>query len=99
MSGPGDVRRRVRTALRRLSLRTRVGLLVGLAVGLAVALTSVAAYVTVRNQLHGQRDTALVARARAAADGPLGSPNVIGSVPPGALGSVDIRIGLLPATG
>jgi len=56
----------VRAWLRTFSLRGRVGLLVAVGVGLAVALTSVAAYVTVRDQLHHKRDDALLKRARAA---------------------------------
>lgn len=90
---------RGRSFLRRLSLRARVGLLVAVGVGLAVALTSVAAYVTVSNQLHDQRDQALLARARAAANGPLASPQFIASLPPGAFGAVDVRIGLLASDG
>ncbi|MGZ4592751.1 MAG: HAMP domain-containing sensor histidine kinase [Actinomycetes bacterium] len=89
----------VRGYLRSLSLRTRVGLLVAVGVGLAVALTSVAAYVTVSNQLHLQRDQALLARARAAASGVLADPTIIANLPPGAFGAVDIRIGLLASSG
>jgi two-component system sensor histidine kinase MprB len=91
--------RRARHRLGRLSLRTRVGLLVAVGVGLAIALTSVAAFATVSSQLHRQRDEALLTRARVAAAGPLGNPEVIARIPPGAFGAVDIRVGLLQADG
>ena len=93
------VRRRGRAWLRSFSLRSRVGLLVAVGVGLAVALTSVAAYLTVRDQLHHQRDDALLKRARAAVSTPLSDPQVLTAIPPDALGAVDVRIGILPADG
>jgi len=93
------VRRRSRDWLRTFSLRARVGLLVALGVGLAVALTSVAAYITVGDQLHRKRDDALLDRARAAVTSPLGDPQALAGIPPDALGAVDVRIGLLPADG
>ncbi|MDX6231880.1 MAG: two-component system, OmpR family, sensor histidine kinase MprB, partial [Nocardioidaceae bacterium] len=93
------VRRRARASLRGFSLRARVGLLVAVGVGLAVALTSVAAYVTVRDQLHHTRDDALLKRARAAASSPLSDPDRLAAIPPDALGAVDVRIGILPADG
>jgi two-component system sensor histidine kinase MprB len=93
------VRRRARAWLRGFSLRARVGLLVAVGVGLAVALTSVAAYVTVRDQLHHTRDDALLKRARAAASSPLSDPDRLAAIPPDALGAVDVRIGILPADG
>jgi two-component system sensor histidine kinase MprB len=94
-----EVRRRARAWLRGFSLRARVGLLVAVGVGLAVALTSVAAYVTVRDQLHHTRDDALLKRARAAATSPLSDPDRLAAIPPDALGAVDVRIGILPADG
>jgi two-component system sensor histidine kinase MprB len=94
-----DVRRRARTWVRNFSLRARIGLLVALGVGLAVALTSIAAYVTVREQLHHKRDDALLARARAAVSSPLSDPQALAAIPPDALGAVDVRIGILPADG
>jgi two-component system, OmpR family, sensor histidine kinase MprB len=93
------VRRRGRAWLRGFSLRARVGLLVAVGVGLAVALTSVAAYVTVREQLHHARDDALLKRALAAVSSPLSDPDRLAAIPPDALGAVDVRIGLLPADG
>jgi len=89
----------VRAWLRTFSLRGRVGLLVAVGVGLAVALTSVAAYVTVRDQLHHKRDDALLKRARAAVSSPLSDPQALTAIPPEALGAVDVRIGILPADG
>jgi two-component system, OmpR family, sensor histidine kinase MprB len=93
------VRRRGQTWVRTFSLRARVGLLVAVGVGLAVALTSIAAYVTVRDQLHHKRDDALLARARAAVSSPLSDPRALAAIPPDALGAVDVRIGILPADG
>ena len=99
MSAVDGVRRRGRAWLRGFSLRTRVGLLVAVGVGLAVALTSVAAYLTVREQLQHTRDDALLKRARAAVSSPLSDPERLAAIPPDALGAVDVRIGILPADG
>ena len=99
MKNHDGVRRRARAWLRGFSLRARVGLLVAVGVGLAVALTSAAAYVTVRDQLHHTRDNALLKRARAAANSPLSDPDRLAAIPPDALGAVDVRIGILPADG
>jgi two-component system, OmpR family, sensor histidine kinase MprB len=81
--------------LARLSLRTRLTLLVAVAVGLAVALTSVAAYLTVRHELHRHLDQTLVTRAQAAVRSPLVDPRVIAQVPSSAIGSADLRIALV----
>lgn len=81
--------------LSRLSLRTRLTLLVAVAVGLAVALTSVAAYVTVRRELHHQLDRTLVSRAQAAVHSSLIDPRVLAQIPSSAIGSADLRIALV----
>jgi two-component system sensor histidine kinase MprB len=94
-----DVRRRGRAWLRTFSLRSRVGFLVALGVGLAVALTSVAAYLTVREQLHNKRDDALLTRSRAAVSSPLSDPQALAAIPPDALGAVDVRIAIVYADG
>ncbi len=99
MSAFVGVRGRGRAWLRGFSLRTRVGLLVAVGVGLAVALTSVAAYLTVREQLQHARDDALLKRAKAAVSSPLSDPERLAAIPPDALGAVDVRIGILPADG
>jgi two-component system sensor histidine kinase MprB len=90
-----DPVRRARRAFAALALRTRVSVLAALGVGLAVLLTSVAAYATVRGQLHGQRDDTLRERARAAVETPLGDPRLLAQVPAAALGAADLRIALL----
>ena len=58
---------RIRAPIARLSLRSRIALLVALAVALAVAVSSIAAYVTVRNRLHASVDENLLIRAKSAA--------------------------------
>jgi two-component system sensor histidine kinase MprB len=90
---------RVKQAVAGLRLQTRVALLVALGVGLAVTLTSVAAYVTVRNQLHQQRDQQLVARAQAAVDSPFSSPARLANIPSVALGAGDVRIAIVSDDG
>jgi two-component system sensor histidine kinase MprB len=89
----------VRYRLARLSLRSRIGLLAAVAVGLAVALSSLAAYVTVRQQMLAQMDESLLDRARAAADSPLTNPNELAKMPSAALGAGDVRIVLVTAEG
>jgi two-component system, OmpR family, sensor histidine kinase MprB len=87
-------------SLRSFSLRARVRLLVALGVGLAVALTSVAAYATVRDQLHRQRDGELMSRARASVTTALADPEALRDLPATALGAAaDLRIALLSSDG
>ncbi|GAA1637872.1 HAMP domain-containing sensor histidine kinase [Kribbella alba] len=82
--------------LHRLSLHSRVTLLAAVAVGLAVAFVSLAAYLTVRQQMYQNLDDSLVTRARAAAASQvITDPAVIAQTPPDALGLSDTRIGLL----
>ena len=56
--------------LHQLSLHARVTLLAAVAVGLAVAFVSVAAYLTVRQQMYRNLDDSLIERATHAAKGP-----------------------------
>jgi two-component system sensor histidine kinase MprB len=49
--------------MKRMSLVTRISLLAACAVGIAVAIASLAAYLTLRSQLHGQLDKSLLERA------------------------------------
>lgn len=91
--------RGLRARLARLNLRTRVSVLAALGVGLAVALTSVAAFVTVRAQLHQQLDATLLQRAHAAVSSPLSNPSRLVEVPAAALGAADVRIVLVRADG
>jgi two-component system sensor histidine kinase MprB len=82
--------------LHRLSLHSRVTLLAAVAVGLAVAFVSLAAYLTVRQQMYQNLDDSLVTRAQAAAESQvITNPNVIEGIPPDALGLSDTRIGLI----
>lgn len=85
--------------LTRRNLRTRVSVLAALGVGLAVALTSAAAFVTVRAQLHNQLDATLLRRAHAAVSSPLSDPARLVEVPAAALGAADVRIVLVRADG
>lgn len=87
------------TRLTRRNLRTRVSVLGALGVGLAVALTSAAAFVTVRAQLHNQLDATLLRRAHAAVSSPLSDPARLVEVPAAALGAADVRIVLVRADG
>jgi two-component system, OmpR family, sensor histidine kinase MprB len=89
----------IRAPIARLSLRSRIALLVALAVAMAVAVTSIAAFVTVRNRLHASVDENLLVRAKsAAAAGPWTSSKLT-QIPPGFLGAADVRIGMINAAG
>jgi two-component system sensor histidine kinase MprB len=86
--------------LHRLSLHARVTLLAAVAVGLAVAFVSLAAYITVRQQMYRNLDDSLIDRAQQAAQsGVITRPEIMQEIPPEALGLSDIRIGLLAANG
>jgi two-component system sensor histidine kinase MprB len=83
----------------RLSLASRVTMLATVAVGLAAALTSVAAYLTVRAQLHSSLDSSLLDRARAAASSDLVDTATLRGIPAEALGAADLRIAVVSADG
>ncbi|MEV0282670.1 HAMP domain-containing sensor histidine kinase [Kribbella sp. NPDC050820] len=86
--------------LHRLSLHARVTLLAAVAVGLAVAIVSIAAYITVRQQMYQNLDDSLIDRAGAAAQkGVLTNLTNLGNVPSDALGLSDIRVGMISADG
>ncbi|HET6985210.1 MAG TPA: HAMP domain-containing sensor histidine kinase, partial [Kribbella sp.] len=86
--------------LHQLSLHARVTLLAAVAVGLAVAIVSVAAYVTVRQQMYKNLDDSLILRAgQAAQKGVLTNLNVLEGIPPDALGLSDIQVGMISADG
>ena len=89
----------ISTQLSKLSLRARVAIAAALAVGLAVLVTAGAAYLTVRNQLLDEMDSSLMARAHAAADGPLADRALLAQIPAEALGAADLRIAILTADG
>ncbi|HEY3003090.1 MAG TPA: HAMP domain-containing protein, partial [Kribbellaceae bacterium] len=80
----------------KLSLHARVTLLAAVAGGLAVALVSLAAYLTVRQQMYSNLDGNLLDRAHSAAgQDVLTDPDQILRVPASALGAADVRIALL----
>lgn len=86
--------------LHQLSLHARVTLLAAVAVALAVAIVSVAAYVTVRQQMYQNLDDSLILRAgQAAQKGVLTNLTVLEKIPPDALGLSDIQVGMITADG
>jgi two-component system sensor histidine kinase MprB len=86
--------------LHKLSLHARVTLLAAVAVGLAVAIVSVAAYITVRQQMYQNLDNSLTQRAvQAAQKRVLTDLTVLQTVPSDALGLSDIRVGVISAEG
>ncbi|MFI6833264.1 sensor histidine kinase [Kribbella sp. NPDC050241] len=83
-----------------LSLHARVTLLAAVAVGLAVAIVSVAAYMTVRQQMYQNLDDSLTNRvAQAAQKGVLTNLENLQNVSSDALGLSDIRVGMIGADG
>ncbi|TCC43736.1 HAMP domain-containing histidine kinase [Kribbella sindirgiensis] len=75
-------------------------LLAAVAVGLAVAIVSVAAYVTVRQQMYQNLDDSLIQRAgQAAQKGVLTNLDNLQKASADAFGLSDIRVGVLSATG
>ncbi|MFK4083109.1 sensor histidine kinase [Kribbella sp. NPDC020789] len=99
--------RNIRTAqtwwqekLHRLSLHSRVTLLAAVAVGLAVAFVSIAAYVSVRQQMYQNLDDSLTDRASQAAQKQvLTNQFNLAQISPEALGLSDILVGVLLADG
>ena len=86
--------------LHRLSLHSRVTLLAAVAVGLAVAFVSIAAYVTVRQQMYQNLDDSLTDRAvQAAKQQILTQQNNLEGFGPEALGLSDILLGVYTADG
>ncbi|TCC21195.1 HAMP domain-containing histidine kinase [Kribbella speibonae] len=75
-------------------------LLAAVAVGLAVAIVSIAAYVTVRQQMYQNLDDSLIQRAgQAAQKGVLTNLDNLQKASADAFGLSDIRVGVLSATG
>ncbi|HZJ05837.1 MAG TPA: HAMP domain-containing sensor histidine kinase [Nocardioidaceae bacterium] len=79
----------------RRSLASRVTLLATLAVGLSVAFVAMAAFVTVRVQMHNTLDESLLQRAGAAANTSTLSSLSADRVPSWALGAADVRIAFI----
>ncbi|MET9275510.1 HAMP domain-containing sensor histidine kinase [Kribbella sp. NPDC003557] len=86
--------------LHKLTLHARVTLLAAVAVGLAVAIVSVAAYVTVRQQMYQNLDDSLIQRAsQASQKGVLTNLTNLKRASADAFGLSDIRVGVLSADG
>ncbi|MFI5691263.1 sensor histidine kinase [Kribbella sp. NPDC051586] len=86
--------------LHKLSLHARVTLLAAVAVGLAVAIVSVAAYITVRQQMYQNLDNSLTQRAvQASQKGVLTNLDNLQHASADAFGLSDIRVGVLSANG
>jgi two-component system, OmpR family, sensor histidine kinase MprB len=82
-----------------MKMSSRISLLAACAVGLSVAVASLAAYVTLRHELHGRMDQSLLSRAESATHSNLVSTQVFGSIPASWLGAADIRIFLIYGNG
>lgn len=89
--------------MKRISLAARIALLAACAVGMAVAIASLAAYVTLRSQLHRQLDDSLLDRADAITETNLVNPSTLRSVGPSAVGAIlgaaDLRVFLISTNG
>jgi len=82
-----------------MSLAARISILAACAVGFAVAASSLAAYVTLRDQLHGQLDSSLLERAQQATRTDLVTAATLNNIPSDFLGAADLRIFLVYADG
>lgn len=86
--------------LHQLSLHARVTMLAAVAVALAVAIVSVAAYVTVRQQMYQNLDDSLIMRAgQAAQKGVLTNLTNLQRISSDAFGLSDIQVAILGADG
>ncbi|MGH3506040.1 MAG: two-component sensor histidine kinase, partial [Nocardioidaceae bacterium] len=83
----------------RMSLATRISLLAACAVGLAVSIASLAAYVSIRDQLHSQLDSSLLRRAHESAQTRLVEVAVLNNTGPEVWGAADLRVYLVYADG
>jgi two-component system, OmpR family, sensor histidine kinase MprB len=83
----------------RLSLANRVSALAAIAVGVAVAVTSLAAFVTVRQQLYSSLDASLLNRATAAAEVGVVPQAIARQIPSAWLGAADVRFATVQADG
>ena len=82
-----------------MSLATRISLLAACAVGLAVSIASLAAYVSIRDQLHAQLDSSLLRRAHESAQTRLVEVAVLNNTGPEVWGAADLRVYLVYADG
>jgi two-component system sensor histidine kinase MprB len=82
-----------------MSMAARISLLAACAVGLSVSMASLAAYVTLRAQLHDRLDESLLQRASAASQTDIVTQATLQDVPPSVLGAADLHIYLIFADG
>lgn len=82
-----------------MSLATRISILAACAVGLSVAMASLAAYVTLRAQLHDRLDDSLLKRAQEASKTTLVETATLNNLPADVLGAADLDIFLVYADG
>jgi two-component system, OmpR family, sensor histidine kinase MprB len=82
-----------------MSMAARISLLAACAVGFAVTVASLAAYVTLRAQLHERLDSSLLSRASAATKTDLVSKATLEDIPAAWLGASDLRIYLILSDG
>jgi len=82
-----------------MSLATRVSLLAACAVGLSVSMASIAAYVTLGDQLHDRMDNSLMTRTSKASDSPLIVSASAKSVSLEILGAADVRAVVISHSG
>jgi two-component system, OmpR family, sensor histidine kinase MprB len=82
-----------------MSMAARISLLAACAVGLAVSMASLAAYVTLRAQLHDRLDESLLDRAQAASQTNVIQSAFLQDIPPSLLGASDVHIYLIFSNG
>ncbi|MBA3265914.1 MAG: HAMP domain-containing histidine kinase [Nocardioidaceae bacterium] len=82
-----------------MSIANRIALLAACAVGLSVSMATLAAYVTLRAQLHERLDDSLLKRATAATTTNLVEDATLSDLPAEVLGAADLRIYVVYADG
>ncbi|MDP9317732.1 MAG: HAMP domain-containing histidine kinase [Actinomycetota bacterium] len=82
-----------------MSLATRISLLAACAVGIAVATASLAAYLTLRSQLHARLDSSLLERANQASRTDIVQQATFQGVSADFLGAADVRFYLINTSG
>ncbi len=80
-------------------MAARISLLAACAVGFAVAISSLAAYVTLRTQLHDRLDASLLERASKASETDIVKEATVRNISSDLLGAADLRIFLVYADG
>lgn len=85
--------------MKRMSLATRISLLAACAVGIAVAIASLAAYLTLRSQLHARLDISLLERANQASRTDIVQRATSQGVSADFLGAADVRFYLINTAG